>query len=301
MKLTYTTAALAAAMLAMPAAAQPVINDSFLDGSPANSGDPLESTFYTTSSGSALDDDAVVPPRLDFASGGSGRAIHTIFSPVTLGAVGDNITASFTFTTPASVGTDENNGFRVGLFNQGGMDLAQDISSSSTSPNALLQGPIAGFSADYDVNDLASGAPADEVRIRQSDPAATTGRLLTTTGGFNSLADMDAPGDNNGFAPNTTLTGILSITRTSATEVEVTSSLGTNSITTTATADAFDYSFLGFGVSSDAFGSSNTYGDPDNGLDFSNVAVTFMAVPEPASFALLAAGAGLLVSRRRKA
>ena len=238
------------------------------------------------------------------------------------------------------MGFDENNGLRFGLFDQGGQDLAQNISASSGTPNPLLgdtgfvsggtlTGP-AGFSADYDVNDLVGDTEdedgneffsfelQDEVQIRQTDLTSATGRLLTTTGGFSSITGgVDAPpssnqdptaglvGDSNEFAPDTEYQVLLSITLVSATEVEVTTSLESggsviHGASGTATADSLEFSLLALGVSSGAFGSSNSVGDLDNGLSITNANVTFTPVPEPASLTLLAAGAGLLVSRRRK-
>lgn len=339
MKLTYTTAALVTATMvaASSAGAQVIVDDNFADGSPLNSGAVGESAFFNTSSGSALDDPAnldgagEIIQNLDFASGSSGRAIHTVFAPQTLTNIGDTISSSLTFSTPSTVGFDENNGLRFGLFDQGGQDLAQNISASSGTPNPLLgdtgfvasgtlTGP-AGFSADYDVNDIVGGGDftlQDEVQIRQTDLTSATGRLLTTTGGFSSITGgVDAPpssnqdptaglvGDSNEFAPDTEYQVLLSITLVSATEVEVTTSLESggsviHGASGTATADSLEFSLLALGVSSGAFGSSNSVGDLDNGLSITNANVTFTPVPEPASLTLLAAGAGLLVSRRRK-
>ena len=301
MKLTYTTAALAAAMLAAPALGQvTVIENNFVNGNPLEGAGPLESPFFTTSSGSGLASDNGTPGVLDFASGTSGRSIHTLFAPVTLANVGDNITASFSFTTPASIGTDENNGFRVGLFNSLGRALNEDISSSSGTPNPLLDG-LPGFSADFDVNDQNDDGEADDrLQIRQSDPTNTVGRLLTTTGGFNTVEEVNTPGADNGFVANTDFSGTLSITLIDATTVEISSELANASITTTATPDSLAFDFLGFAVSGGAFGSVNDAGVADNGIDFTNVSVTFTPVPEPASMAMLAGGAMMLAGRRRK-
>ena len=167
------------AMLSAFTYGQVIINDSFADGSPLNSGAPLETHFFTTSSPSALDDSPIgdVPGTLEFASGSSGRAIHTVFPNQTLGEIGDALFAGVTFTTPATVGFDESNGLKIGLFNEVNGSLATDVTASSSNPNPLLGGiggtppGLDGFSADYDVNDLSVGIADDQVRIRQSDPS----------------------------------------------------------------------------------------------------------------------------------
>ena len=48
-------------------------------------------------------------------TGGSGRGIHTVFPTQTLAIVSELI-ATYTFTTPATVGAGGTAGFRVGLF-----------------------------------------------------------------------------------------------------------------------------------------------------------------------------------------
>jgi hypothetical protein len=56
---------------------------------------------------------------------------------------------------------------------------------------------------------------------------------------------------------------------------------------------------LGFWANSNIFGSSSTPGVANNGIDFSNVTIEFIAIPEPSCLALLGL-AGLAVIRRQR-
>jgi hypothetical protein len=56
---------------------------------------------------------------------------------------------------------------------------------------------------------------------------------------------------------------------------------------------------LAFHANQNAFGSVNTINTADNGIDFSNIKIEFVPVPEPSSMALLAIGLGLAARRRR--
>ena len=291
-----------AALLVSSASGQVVIvDDSFADGSPQNSGAEGETRFFNTSANLALDDapQGDAAGSLEFVTGSSGRAIHTVFPSQTLANNGDALTARVRFTTPATVGSDENNGLRVGLFNQAGRNLAANFTASTSHPNPLLgdtglaagtasdRGKItgknagpAGFSADFDVNDLSSGKPKDELVLRRADVSAATGRLLATTKGFDSLIAQAAPNNVNGFAPQTDYEVTLTVTRLNTNEVQVEATLVSdgnvlNQASVAAVAQAFDFSVLGLGASSGAFGSSNSRDDADNGIRITHVTIAF--------------------------
>ena len=305
-----------------------VIDNDFVNGNPLSGAGPLESAFYTTSSGSGLASGNGTPGVLDFASGTSGRAIHSLFAAQTLSNTGDTLTLSYSFTTPNTVGTNED--FRVGLFDTGGAaGFDMDISASSGTPNPILNG-LAGISGEFDIN------PADadaDLAVRTHDVNAVngsgpTGRLLTTTGGF----DERGSGPNNGFAilANTSYTGTLSLeldangdiisTQTLTDGAGLNESFTSNPLAvadvgTDAGVNTATFDFLGFSVTSGAFGSVNGVDDPDNvdgdgniisldnGLSFTNVSVEFtsaQAVPEPSSAVLLGGLALLGLARRRR-
>ena len=320
-------ASIALAMLAAPSYGQIIIDNDFTNGNPLTGAGPLESAFYTTSSGSGLAELNGTPGVLDFASGTSGRAIHTLFAPQILVNAGDTLTASYTFTTPATVGTNED--LRVGLFNTGGATgFADDISASSGTPNPILNN-LPGISGEFDINvadaDFAIRAHnVNNIEIGADGPNPddpVTGRLLTTTDGFDFLES----GPNNGFAiaANTQYTGTFSLQLDAAGDIVVTQTLVGGTVNESFTSDplavaddltdgevgvnTLTFDFLGFSVTGDAFGSVNNVDDDplaplDNGLSFNNVSVTFtQAIPEPGSAAILLSGlASLGLIRRRK-
>ena len=134
--------------------------------------------------------------------------MRTTFAPQTL-ADGQTLKASFTFTTPATIGTKRDSALRVGLYNKlGRAGLERDLSASSSSPNALYNG-LPGYMIDYDVG-LADASKAN-IDIRKHNNAST-GRLLGTTKGYKILK---GGGSAYQFAPNQTYTGTIALKKLS--------------------------------------------------------------------------------------
>src|SRR5580765_5390329 len=89
-----------------------IVDDSWADGGRNNGADPLDTDWWaSTSASSAIE---VTTGALGLVSGTSGRGIHGTFPPQSLN-VGDSLRATFSFTTPATVGTAVSTGFRVGF------------------------------------------------------------------------------------------------------------------------------------------------------------------------------------------
>ena len=278
---------LAAAPIAQAAV---IVDDSWADGGRDNGADPSDSNWSTSSSSSGIE---VSTGSLGMVTGTSGRGIHTVFPTQTLANVGDSLVATYTFTTPATVGSGGTGAFRVGLFDTlGRAGLDADVSASSGSPNELYgwaeatppTDALPGYMMDMDV-----GTGSEDINFRQHDTVPTastpTGRLMGTTTGFSSISPS-GPDSAYSFAPNTTYSGSLALTRISATELQLIGTLGSASHSVTDEFDSADIGMLAFWANSNMFGSSSTPETADNGIDFSNVRIEFIPVPEPGSLAL---------------
>lgn len=296
------SAAALSSLVMTSASAVHIVDDSFLDGDQAKTGVPeaLDTNWWTSSSSSG---DEIAVGTLGLVTGSSGRGLHTIFAPQTLG-VGDAIKATLDFTTPATVGVNRDNAFRLGLFDDlGRAGLDDHVSASSSSPNALYN-ILPGYMATMDVN---LDVPADaNINIREHDLGGTgSGRLLATTGNFGTVgSDAGAPYT---FAADTDYVAMITVTKLSATDTEITVSLSdAGGVLSTHTVvddsgSSDTFGMLAFHANSRTFGSSNSAGDPDNGLDFSRIQVEVLPVPEPSTAVLGLLGGLALIGKRRKA
>jgi hypothetical protein len=292
--------------MATVAQAAIIVNDSWADGGRDDGADPLDSNWWTSSSPNGIE---VSVGSLGMVTGSSGRGIHTVFPTQTLANVGDKLIATYTFTTPATVGRTTGAAvFRVGLFDTlGRAGLNQDIVSSSTQPYSdygyfgTNTPALPGYMFDMDI-----GTGTEDLNFRQHDTVQTvstpTGRLMGTTTGFTSVSPSGPDGAYT-IAANTTYTGSFTIERTSATELELTGTLGSATHTVTDAFDSVDIGMLAFWANSNIFGVSNVPGEDNNGIDFSNVTIEFDPIPEPSAAALMAMagmliGAGGLARRR---
>jgi hypothetical protein len=286
--------ALAAALAPATAFGAVVVNDSFADGGRNNGADPQDADWWYSTGSTAIE---VSAGSLGLVTGTSGRGIHGTFPAQSLG-VGDTLTATYTFVTPATItATGTTSSFRVGLFDTTGKPgLAADISASSGTPNAVYNN-LLGYMMDYDVN-----AATTDVTFRERTNAAS-GQLMAATGDYTSLSPASG-GSPYTFAPNTTYVGTISVTRTAAgLDFTGTLSQGATLLSTFTTSDATPtattFGMLAFHVNSNTFGSSGTPGAADNGIDFTNISIDVTQVPEPATLGTLALAALGALRRRR--
>lgn len=254
-----------------------IVNDSFADANRTNTG-PLQADWWSSSTLPNVSV-AAYPNKLRLVSGTSGRGMHGTFAPQTL-AVGDTIRVTYTFTTPATVGTAKSTAFKVGLMDFNNAGLANDLLASSSIQQPLYTN-LPGYMADMDVN---TGVTAD-ISIREHIPN-TTGFFLGTTGEW--VAKGSSADANYAFAPNTQYTGVFSVTRTELDGVDIFGSISQGATLmdsywdSDASGIANHFGMVGFWVNSATFGSTITQGElEDNGITFSNIKVEVVTVPPP--------------------
>lgn len=261
----------------VPTTTTVIVDDSFADNDRSKTGS-LDADWWSSSqtSGSNVE---ISSGALGLVTGTSGRGMHATFEPQTL-AVGDSITVTYSFTTPATIGSPSGTSFKVALMDLDDPGLAADLSSSSSTPNPLYVGQP-GYFTSFDVD--ASGGGTQDIDFREHDINSPTGRFLGTTGEWVSISSSGDAG--YAFSPNTDYIGTFTITRTGNDTQELFSSLRIaggavlDSHTASDTSGiANNFGMLGFWANSNAFGSSNSAGNADNGLTFTNVLIETTSV-----------------------
>jgi len=149
----------------------------------------------------------------------------------------------------------------------------------------------------------------EDISIQKHDLTSTLGRMLGTTSEWITMGD----GTDSGyyfFYPNTEYVGVFSVSRTGADSMDIFSSIRSDGVpggqqasftASDSSSIANHFGLLAFYAVGNAFGSINTPGEADNGIDFTNIKVE--VIPEPSSAAPLLAGMlvlGQLIRRRLK-
>lgn len=264
-------------------AATPVlVDDSFADGDRTKTGS-LDANWW-----SSTDDGAnsieIYTNQLGLVSGPSGRGIHGTFTPQTL-AVDDKLTATLTFTTPATVASNKSSGFRIALMDLNNAGLTADLDR----PNALYQG-LPGYAIFLDVNKTDT---SDDIEVKEHNVTLTSGAYLAASGDWDSLGSSASAGYS--FAATTEYVVVIEVERTATDSMNITATLSQTGVgqldTYTATDDSGivnNFGMLGVMANSGVFGSVTTQGAAeDNGITFSNVKIEVdggAAVNQPPSF-----------------
>jgi len=275
-----------------------IVNDTWADGGRNNGADPLDADWWSTTS-TNNNSVEVGTGYLGMVTGTSGRGIHGTFAPQTL-AIGDTLTATFTFRTPATVGSGYSGAFRVALADFNDPGLAADLQSGSTFVQPLFTN-LPAYMVDYDIN---MADATDDISIREHITPNSTGRFTGTTTEWTQLGT--GPDADYAFTPNTVYVGVIAVTRTGADSMDIFGSLSDNngllaSHTRSDTSGiANHFGLLAFWANSGNFGSSGTIGQPDNGIDFSNIKIEYTPVPEPSTAALLLGGLLILLRSVRR-
>lgn len=204
-----------------------VVNDSFADGNRSGDTPPSSLAWFCSSGGSNL---TITGGAMTLATATGGRHAVAHFPLQTL-AVGDRITLRFTFSLAAPI-FDQANGLRFGLFNR---NSNAAYTADSSNPSVTYTG-YAAFA------NLAPTAPKPASLRRRNASAAA---LITTSSSYTTVGSTGGP--QQIFAAGTTYTAALSIQRTAADGVELTSTFTggdldgyTLSATDTDIIDAFD-------------------------------------------------------------
>lgn len=255
-----------------PATQGIVMDDSFADGIKEGGTDPKGGIWWTSSASTAIE---IAPGKLGLVSGGAGRGIRTTFTPQTL-SDGQSLQASFTFTTPQTVGIDRMDALRIGLHDRlERPELEADLSASSGAPNEIYNG-LPGYMVTFDVN--RADPVLNNVEVRRHIRSKRLGRLMGTYQGYKLLAEG---GESFTFAPQQTYQGIVTITkRPTGLQIEAVLSDENGPMTSFAHFDEDSkvnhFGMLAFHVNSKTFGSSSAPDKPDNGIDFSNVKIEIL-------------------------
>jgi hypothetical protein len=299
------------------ASATLIFNDSWADGGLTDGADATDTAWYGTTGSSALDSNSYTSTvnLLSARSGSSGRGFHGVFGSQSIANTGDKITVTYSFTTPATVG-DKSTALKVGFFNSNGATAANPNNDSEGSPRAIVGDPIhtqsslgstdAGWDTVYgEAVDLdANYSGISNFGFKSKTSSVTTGRLLNSSTGWTSQgSNVDGAYT---IIENTSYVGTFSIENMGGDlyDLSATISSGGTELASetregkTIAANTFD--IIAFNHSSNAFGSTNSGGVADNGLDYTNIQVAFTQVPEPSAYALLLGGVAVILAVARR-
>jgi hypothetical protein len=302
-----------------------LLNDSWADGSRAESNLPTESAVWAGVSGTSVPPSSVVTStgKLTLNQGSSSSKLWTYFTSdlsapnglqphnavQTLG-VGDKLSASMSFVIPSAVtsnATSAGRDFRFGLFfDPSDARIQADVNSDGgggTNPWT----DATGYAVQIPVNsNLANTTNLFQIGKRTTSNTS----LLGSTGAYSFAPTGGTP---VGAQSNVPYTVQLLLQRISATQLDVTAKwLQGNTLLSSQTVSDLGTSFGGTAIGAGLLpGSQSVYSNFDqmffrmssntefSQIDFSNFQIDYTPAPEPGSMVLMAAGGVLMASRRR--
>lgn len=294
-----------------------IFSDSWADGGYTDGADAADTAWYGTTGSSALDSNSYTSTfnLLSARSGPSGRGFHGVFAGQSIANTGDKITVTYSFTTPATV-TEKTSALRVGFFNSNDATAQNPNNDSEGNPRAIVgdaihtQSSLAssdngwdtvyGESVDLDANYTGTS----NFGFKSKTSTVATGRLMNSTTGWTSHGS-NVEGAYT-IVGDTSYVGTFSIENMGDDLYDLSASISSGGTLLasetregkTIAANSFD--IVAFNHSSNAFGSTNASGVADNGIDYTNIQVSFTQVPEPSAYALLLGGVVVVIAVARR-
>mgnify|MGYP000113328604 CR=1 FL=1 len=295
-----------------------IFNDSWADGGYTDGADANDIAWYGTTGSSALDSNSYTSTvnLLSARSGSSGRGFHGVFASQSIANTGDKIMVTYSFTTPATV-LEKTSALRVGFFNSNDATAQNSNNDSEGNPRAVVGDPIhtqSSLGSTDDGWDTVYGEMVDldanftggtsNFGFKSKTSSVATGRLMNSTTGWTSQgSNVDGAYT---IAANKSYVGTFSIENKGGDLYDLSASIsfeGTEIASETRegkTIAANTFDIIAFNHSSNAFGSTNSGGVADNGIDYTNIQVSFTQVPEPSAYALLLGGVAVVIAVARR-
>ncbi len=298
-----------------------LFNDSWADGGLTDGADATDIAWYGTTGSSALDSNSYTAANnfLSARSGTSGRGFHGVFASQSIANTGDKIMVTYSFTTPATV-LEKTSALRVGFFNSNDATAQNsNVGGDPPAARAVVGDPIHtqsslgstddgwdtvyGEMVDLDANYFGEGKTSN-FGFKSKTSSVATGRLMNSTTGWASQgSNVDGAYT---IAANKSYVGTFSIENKGGDLYDLSASIsfeGTEIASETRegkTIAANTFDIIAFNHSSNAFGSTNSGGVADNGIDYTNIQVSFTQVPEPSAYALLLGGVAVVIAVARR-
>ena len=279
--------------LTLPAYGVVLLDDTFADGSRTEQNLPTESAWFANSSANI----GATAGNLALA-GPSGSAMYiTYFTPSTAQPlnVGDTLQVTLSLSLNNVAAENTGRGVRIGLYDfSAGTRVAADSFSTGAGTGAPGTN-VLGYMLNMNMG-TTFGIDGPLQIMGRSDTASIN--LMGTTGAYTAIGG-NGPGltGDPAFASSTPYTMTFSVTRGSASSVDISTAFFGSGLAITNTVTDSTFNYTGF----DTFAirpAGSAQGA--EGYNISEIRVDYIAVPEPSTIALAGLAAlGLIAGRRR--